>query len=156
MSHTHVSHHVLLIRRVSYRTHFSPGRALGGILLSSEFAEAGGWLAPPTVDPEQMSATLGFAANCASLWVAGGSLSGAFTAAARDSPVAATARVCVASACVYLLVAFGGALWFETCIDPFCADASLWEKTERIPLSVLEGVIGLALTLVAWRAAIFS
>lgn len=111
---------------------FSFARTLCTVLLSAEFSEAGGWLAPPIVDPDKMSATLSFAATCASLWVAGGGISGAFAAGARLTPIAATARAWLASSCLYLLLAFVFSIGLHTCIDPFCAEASLWAETERL------------------------
>ena len=59
-----------------------------------------------------------------------------------------------AAACLYLLVAFVGSLVLQTCIDPFCADASLWVgHTPTLTVDVLEGAFGLGLGLTAWRTS---
>jgi len=59
-----------------------------------------------------------------------------------------------AAACLYLLVAFVGSLALQTCIDPFCADASLWMgHTPTLTVDVLEGAFGLGLGLIAWRTS---
>ena len=65
------------------------------------------------------------------------------------------ARVAAASLLLYLLFAFCSSIALGACVDPFCADAALWEQPSARLLSItpelLLGALGVGLSLCAWR-----
>mmetsp|Transcript_5153 Transcript_5153/g.9957 ORF Transcript_5153/g.9957 Transcript_5153/m.9957 type:complete len:221 (-) Transcript_5153:697-1359(-) len=146
---------------------FAFARALGNVLLSPTFE---GWLAPVAIDPMHMSETLGFAGGCALFWVLGGLLAGGFSYAStadEQSTVGSTLRTWLVAAGLYMLPACALAA-AHACIGAACADAALgdaaldaaWGAPVRLglPLSadVLQGVVGLGLSLVAGRLCYVS
>ena len=90
-----------------------------------------GWLAPPTVDPARLQATLLFSACCSSLWTAGGLATRGFAFSANLSEpdaLRSAARTALAAASVSLICAFASSMALGACVEPFCADAALWEQ----------------------------
>jgi len=146
---------LLISSEVSVIFAYAFARALCTVLIDSDFP---GWAAPVSAEPVRLGHTFTFAAGCSSLWVSGGLLTGGFaysTVCDERTAAVSGARVAAASLLLYLLFAFCSSIALGACVDPFCADAALWEQPSARLLSItpelLLGALGVGLSLCAWR-----
>ena len=127
---------LLISSEVSIIFAYAFARALCTVLIDSDFP---GWAAPVSAEPVRLGHTFTFAAGCSSLWVSGGLLTGGFaysTVCDERTAAVSGARVAAASLLLYLLFAFCSSIALGACVDPFCADAALWEQPSARLLSI--------------------